>query len=97
MLQAGGGYGGQKSALFQELKDCFQGSGSMLRMASLAQCPCCLPHTSGSTTLPFISRVDGTRNVVVVHQWKNNLGKKKEHRNSLFTLDLCILSSITLI
>lgn len=63
---------GQKSALPQEIKETFQGSGNVRRVASLARRPCCLPHTSGSGTIPFISRDGVTKNTAVVPGWKNN-------------------------
>lgn len=63
---------GQKSALPQEIKETFQGSGNVRRVASLARRPCCLPHTSGSGTIPFISRDGATKNTAVVPGWKNN-------------------------
>lgn len=46
---------------------------------------CCLPHTSGSRTLPFISPVNGTQDAVVVHQWKKTT--YTQQRNSSFSLD----------
>lgn len=64
---------------FSRLRKCAEGG-------LLAQRPYCLPRTSGSGALPFISRDGATKNTVVALERKNNLEIKK-HRDGLLSLD----------